>query len=192
MDQPQTERELQKRTGAVFDAIYPVEPQPPDVDLSGFSGSDQVQHKQVFCRGNPAGAREVIERSIALIQRYSHTLGRGDFSAAYAMTDAGLRAAINTAEFVKVHQEAERKYHGPALQYLLERFAYVLTDESARQDSNTKKEGWPKGTAKENRRCRVIGFWIRDLATQAGCRGSIWISEEAGEYRVAKFDFYTD
>jgi hypothetical protein len=191
-DQTQTEQELQKRTGALFNAMHPVEPEPPDVDLTDFSGSEHVQHKKVFCRGNPAGARDVIERTIDLIQRYSQTLGRGDLQAAYAMTDAGLRTLMSYEKFVNMHQEAERTYHGPALQYLIERFAYVLTDQSARQESNTSKEGWPKATAKDNRRSRVIGFWIRDTATQAGCRGSIWISEEAGEYRVTKFDFYDD
>ena len=94
-------------------------------------------------------------------------------------------------EFVNEHRDAEQKYGGPALEFQMERFAYVFTDEPARQTS-TAKEGWPKGTAKQNRRCRVIGFWIRDRGRQSGSRGAVWISEENGKYRVAGFEFYDD
>jgi hypothetical protein len=95
-------------------------------------------------------------------------------------------------EFLEVHRRAERRHGGPALEFLIERLAYVLTDAEARRRSRTVKEGWPRDTAQQDRRGRLLGFWIRDAAAQAGCRGAIWFAEEGGEYRVERFEFYDD
>ena len=91
VDQDHTKRQLMQRAAAFTDARYPMKPEPPELDISGFAGGEQVAHKGVTCRGDPAEARAVIEQSIALLGRYAEALGRGDFAAAYAMTDTGLR-----------------------------------------------------------------------------------------------------
>src|SRR5687767_15244178 len=98
------------------------------------------------------------------------------------MTDGGLREMMSFKQFVKIHQDAQRQFGGPALEFQIERFAFVLADQSARQQSKTSREGWAKGTAKDSRRCRLIGFWVRDREAQSGGRGSLWISEENGQY----------
>jgi hypothetical protein len=188
-DQDETRRELRASCMAVNNALFPIEQPPAELDISDFAGSDNVTHKALICRGDPSGARAVLERSIAFVQRYSQTLVRNDIVAAYAMADTGLRAAMSFDEFKNLHQHGDGpRRHGPLTEFVPERVVYVLTDDEARQASDTAKEGWHKATAKENRRSRVIGFWYRDRKSNTICRGALWLSEESGEYRLANLD----
>jgi hypothetical protein len=160
------------------------------INISPFAGSDSVKEKVAGFEGDPARVREVVERSIAFVQHYTRLVGSGDFAAAYALTEAGLRAAMSFKKFVGEHESASAEYGGPALEFRIGEVAYVLADERARRKSNTSAEGWFKGTAKEARRSRVIGFWIRDRSAQTGCGGGLWIAAEDNDYRIAKFDFW--
>jgi hypothetical protein len=173
---------------ALLDVIYPPEPKSPEMDITGFAGSEHVKDKMVMYEGDSSGVRSIVESSIVLVRRYSGILGSGDFAAAYALTDSGLRAWMSLQRFIGDHERAAREFQGPALEFHIGRFNYVYADNAARKKSNTSAEGWPKGTPKENRRGAVSGFWIRNRAAQTGCGGSLWIAEEAGEYRIAKFD----
>jgi hypothetical protein len=164
----------------------------PETDITPFAGSQHVKHKAVYVRGDPAATRPIVERAIEFAREYSQTLGSGNLKVAYALTDTGLQKAMSFKQFENENQDASRQFGGPALEFQIERFAFILADNTARQKSNTSKEGWHKDTPKENRRCRVIGFWVRNRATQSGCRGSLWLSEEDGRYRLANFDFYGD
>jgi hypothetical protein len=175
---------------ALLDVIYPPEPKSPEMDITGFAGSEHVKDRMLTYEGDSSGVRSIVESSIILVRRYSEVLGTGDFAAAYALTDSGLRAWMSLQRFIGDHERAAREFHGPALEFRIGRFTYVYADEAARKKSNTSAEGWPKGTPKENRRGAVSGFWIRDRAAQTGCGGSLWLAEEAGEYRIAKFDFW--
>jgi hypothetical protein len=188
-DQDETRRELRARCMAVNNELFPIEQPPAELDISEFAGSDNVPHKGVICRGDPSGAREVFERSIAFVRRYSQTLVRNDIAAAYAMADDGLRAAMSFDKFKNLHQHGDgARRQGPLTEFVPERVVYVLTDDEARQASNTAKEGWHKATAKENRRSRVIGYWYCDRKSNTICRGALWLSEEKGEYRLANLD----
>ena len=160
------------------------------IDISTFAGAEQVGHKGVSCWGDPAEFRSIVERSIAFARKYSDTLGSGDLAGAYALTGASLRKRMSFEKYERVHQQGEAEFHGPALEYLIERFVYVLADDAARQDK--KDHGWESDIPRECRRSRLIGFWIRDREDQSGCRGRLWITEENGEYRLADFDFYGD
>lgn len=172
---------------AFFKLLYP---QPPELDISDFLGSEQVKDKKVAFEGDSSGVRSIVESGIILVGRYSQVLGSGNFSAAYALTDSGLRAGMSLQRFIGDHERAAREFHGPALEFHIDRFNYVCADDAARKKSNTSVEGWPKGTPKENRRGAVGGFWIRDRAAQTGCGGTLWIAEEDGEYRIAKFSYW--
>jgi hypothetical protein len=162
----------------------------PETDISHLPASQHVQHKGVYVRGDPAALPAIVQRSIEFALRYSQILGSGDLQAAYALTDSGLQSAMTFEQFEQEHQDAQREFGGPALEFQIERFAFVLTDSAARNKSNTSHEGWHKGTAKENRRCRLIGFWVRNRQNNSGCRGSMWLSEQDGDNRLANFDFY--
>ncbi len=169
-------------------AIYP--PEFAEMDITGFSGSEAVESKIVPYKGDPAVVQRIVERSISIIQDYARALGSGDFPAAYALTDVGLRSWMTHKRFVGDHQRAAQDYGGPAAEFLIQRFNSVLADDTARKQSNTSAEGWPKGTPKENRRAGVGGFWIRDRTARTGCGGTLWIAEENGAYRIAKFNFW--
>ncbi len=175
---------------ALLDMIYPLKPQMPEMDISSFAGSDYVKEKKVSFKGEQSGFREIVESSIEIVRQYSQVLGSGNFEAAYALTDSGLRAWMSFKRFVGDHERAAKQYHGPALEFHIDRFNYIYTDNAARKKSNTSVEGWPKGTPKENRRGAVGGFWIRDRAAQTGCGGTLLIAEEGGQYRIAKFTFW--
>jgi hypothetical protein len=164
--------------------------QKPEMNISKFAMSEHVREKVVSYEGEASGVRPVVEQTIALVRRYSQLLGAGDFKAAYQLTDTGLRRSMDFNKFVREHERAAQHYHGPALEFRINQFAYVYADDAARNKSNTAEEGWPKLTPKENRRGRVLGFWIRDRAANTGCGGALWIAEESGEYRIAKFDFW--
>lgn len=183
-------RDYQQISVAFLNMIYPLEPRMPEMDISGFAGSQHVKEKLVSFKGDAGGVREIVERTIVAVRRYSEVLGRGNFEAAYALTDSGLRAWMSYRRFVNDHERAAREYHGPALEFHIDRFNYVYADDTARKRSNTSAEGWPKGTQKENRRGAVGGFWIRDRTAQTGCGGTLWIAEEGGDYRIARFNFW--
>ena len=168
--------------------LYP--PEWSEIDIRKFRGAKTVEQSVASFKGDAGGVQPIVEGSIALIRQYSDLIGAGDFNGAYQLTDVGLQAYMSKKEFVAEHERAARKYGGPALEFELKQFAYIFADELVRKDSNTSKEGWPKLTAKENRRCRVIGFWIRNRTTKTGCAGALWIAEEQRCYRVAKFTFY--
>jgi hypothetical protein len=169
--------------------IYP--PEWTEMDVSEFRGAKHLNEAKVSFKGDAGGVRHVVEGSIALIRKYSELIAAEDFPGAYRLTDAGLQRWMSAKKFAAEHEGAAKRYGGAALEFVLNQFAYIYADEAARKASNTSKEGWPTLTAKENRRCRVIGFWIRDRAAMTGCAGSLWIAQEGGEYRVAKFNFYT-
>jgi hypothetical protein len=175
---------------ALLNVIYPPEPKLPEMDITGFAGSEHVKDKKVTYNGEAIGVRSIVESSVVLVRRYSEALGSGDFEAAYALTDSGLRAWMSLPRFIGDHERAAEEFYGPALEFHIGRVNYVYADETARKKSNTSEEGWPKGTVKENRRAWVSGFWIRDRAAKTGCGGTLWIAEEAGEYRIAKFNFW--
>jgi hypothetical protein len=169
-------------------AIYP--PEFAEKDITGFSGSEAVESKMVRYKGDPAGVQRIVERSISIIRDYSRAVGSGDFIAAYALTDRGLRGWMTYKRFVGDHERAAQDYGGPALEFLIQGFHSILADDKVRRHSNTSAEGWPKGTVKENRRAGIGGFWIRDRAARTGCGGTLWIAEENDAYRIAKFNFW--
>lgn len=177
-------------SAAICDMIYPLEPKKPEMDISGFAGSEQLKEKIATFDGNPSEVRGIVESSIVLVRRYSGLIGSGDFEAAYAFTDSGLRARTSFKKFVGDHERAAQEFRGPALEFRIHRINYVYADDAARKKSNTSVDGWPKGTPKENRRAGISGFWIRDHAAQTGCGGTLWIAEEVTQYRIAKFDFW--
>jgi hypothetical protein len=183
-------RDYNAAAKAMCDLIYPPEPQSPEMNIAKFAGAKYVEEKMVRYEGDKAGVRPVVEQTIALVRDYAKAVGSGDFEAAYEMTDSGLRAWMNFKRFVGEHERGAKEWGGPPLEYHIERLVYVYTDADARKKSDTRLEGWPKKTPKENRRAQVVGFWIRDRKAQTGCGGSLWVAEEGGKYRVAKFDFY--
>ena len=175
---------------ALLDVIYPPEPKSPEMNITGFAGSEHVKHKTAAFEGDSSGVRRIVESSIILVRRYSRVLGSGDFEAAYALTDSGLRAWMSLQRFTADHERAAREFHGPVLEFRIDRFNHIFADDAARKKSKTSAEGWPKGTPKANRRGAVCGFWIRDRAAQTGCGGTLWIAEETGKYRIARFSFW--
>jgi hypothetical protein len=189
-NQNDTLKKMELAFGALFNILYPLEPALPEMSISGFSGSEHVKDKKVSYKGDPSEVRSIVERSIALVQRYSSALERGDWEAAYALTGAGLRAWMSLEKFVNSYEKAARDYGGPLRSFYIYGFSYILADESARKKSNTANEGWPKATAKEVRRCRIHGFWLHNRDKKTGCGGSLAITEEDNEYRIVHFNFY--
>ena len=160
------------------------------MNISTFPGTECVKEKIVGYKGNPVGVQEVVGRCLEVVQRYARLIGSGDFEAAYALTDPGLQSAMPFKRFVSEHERAAQEYGGPAREFRINEIAYVFSDDAARKKSKTSAEGWFKGTAKEARRGRVLGFWIRNPSTHTGCGGALWIAAEGDNYRIAKFDFW--
>ncbi len=184
-----TTEELMRVLRLVEDAIRPPKPKVPRLDISEFSGNEFVGTKEVAYLGKPDGVREVVERSIELVRRHAETLGHGDFDMAYGDTGPSLRKWMSLKRFKALHKEAAERYGGPPLQFQIDQFGLVLADDKGRSKSS-KEEGWPSSTPKEGRRTNLSGFWIRD-DEQHGCHATYWITEEDGEYRIAKFDFWS-
>jgi hypothetical protein len=189
-DKDQTEQEYYRVLNVLGAAIHPQKPQPPEMNIGKFAGVKHVKRKRTAYAGDPDGVGPIVEHSVDLIQRYSEAVGRGDFEAAYRLTGAGLRDWMTFKRFVSTHEKAAREYGGAALEFQIDEFLFVLADAAARKKS-TADEGWPKATPKDVRRSRLVGFWIRKKSLQTGCWGAFWITEENNDYRVAKFDFFT-
>ena len=182
--------EFHRVFGALNNVIYPLEPRPAEMNATNFAGSDHVECKMVPYIGSADHVRLIFERSVGLVRLYTDAIGRGDFHSAYTLTASGLRAWMSLKRFVTAHEQATRRYGGPALEFHIKNFQFVLADEGARKKSKA-DEGWAKSTPKEERRSCLIGFWVRDRSAQTGCWGGFLLSEENGEYRIAKFTFYT-
>lgn len=189
-DSTQTVGEYYRILNVLGAALNPPKPKPAKMDISEFAGAKNVETKTTEYAGDPNGVRPIVERSLELVKNYSEAIGRGDFERAYALTGFGLRDWMTFKKFVGAHERAANEYGGPALEFHIDGFLSVLADDAACKKS-TADEGWPKTTPKEVRRSRLVGFWIRDKAGQTGCWGSFYITEENKEYRVAKFEFFT-
>jgi hypothetical protein len=185
----QTQKEYYRVLNILGAAINPPEPKSTMMDISEFAGAKNVETKTTEYAGDSNGVRQVVERSLELVKNYSEAIGRGDFEAAYRLTGAGLQDWMTLKRFIGAHEKAAREFDGPALQFNVEAFQFVLADDTARKKS-TAEEGWPKKTTKEARRSRLLGFWIRDKAANTGCGGAFWITEENNDYRIAKFEFF--
>jgi hypothetical protein len=184
-----TSAEFERVFGMAGEALYPSEPEWPRVDLSRFAGVEFLKTKDTAYQGTPEGVRPIVEHSITTVRRHTEAVSRGDFRTAYEDTGADLRAWMSLKRFETAHKDASASYGGPPLEFQIDGFSFVLADDQARKKS-TGGEGWPKKTPKENRRAMLTGFWFRDRERH-GCYGSFWITEESGEYRIAKFDFWT-
>ncbi|HEY1174249.1 MAG TPA: hypothetical protein VGH19_22980 [Verrucomicrobiae bacterium] len=174
------------------DALDPEPPEaaePPRLDTSAFIGGELVKEKSAPYAGDPALARVIFEQSVALVRRHTEALGRGDFAGAYEDLNAKLKEAMSLKRFEAVHAEASERYSGPPSSFGIEHLMLILADEQSRKKT-TQAQGWPKDSEKETRRVKVIGFWYRK-EQQYGCYGTFWITEEAGNYRIAKFSFWS-
>ena len=188
-DSNQTVSEYYRVLNVLGTALNPPKPKPAKMDISGFAGAKNVETKTTEYEGDPNGVRLVVERSLELVKNYSEAVGRGDFEAAHRLTGAGLQEWMTFKKFLGAHEKAATEYGGPALEFHVDSFLIVLADDTARKSAAV--GDWPKTTLKEVRRSKLIGFWIRDKAAQTGCWGSFYITEENKEYRVAKFEFFT-
>lgn len=171
------------------DALDPEPPPPPQLDTLTFAGGEHVQEKSAPYLGDPAVARVIFEKSVALVRRHTEAIGRGDYAAAYQDLPADTRSWMSLKRFQTAHEEATKRYFGPPLSFQIGGFAPILADEAARKKS-TPEQGWPKSSDKQSRRAKMKGFWFRDQQNH-GCHGTFWITEEAGEYRIAKFNFWS-
>ena len=185
----ETHDEYYRVVNSLGAALHPPKPKPLEMDISSFKGADRVEQKITRYAGNPNGVREIVERSLDLVQQYASAISRSDFDSAYKLTGAGLQDWMSFKKFVGEHERAAREFGGPALEFHVDGFLFIFADDGARQKS-TSEEGWPKTTTKESRRSRLNGFWIRDRAAQTGCWGAFHVTEENKEYRVAKFEFF--
>ncbi len=184
-----TTAEFMRVFGVVATALHPPKPEPPRLDISKFSGSGFVNTKDVSYLGAADEVRKVVERGIEVVRKHAKALGDGDFETAYRDIGPSSRKWMTLKRFKAVHQEAAEMYGGSPLRFSIDQFGLVLADVKARMKSS-KEEGWPASIPKEAKRTTLSGFWIRD-AEQHGCHATYWITEEAGEYRIAKFDFWT-
>ena len=187
-DSNQTVGEYYRVLNVLGAALNPPKPKPAKMDISEFAGAKNVETKASEYAGDPNGVRPIVERSLELVNNYSEAIGRGDFERAYALTGGGLRDWMTFKKFVNAHEKAAKEYDGPALEFHVDGFLFVLADDAARKSAAI--GDWPKTTLKEVRRSKLIGFWIRDKAARTGCWGSFYITEEDKEYRVAKFEFF--
>lgn len=178
-------KEYDRLLRVYFDLLHP--PEFTEMDIRKLACSKHVEEKKVTYAGDPAGVQPVVERIVEVVQRYCKAVGSGDFEAACTMTDSGLRECMSYKRFMGEHERAARDCGGPALEFRIERLFAIYADEESRKKAK-EKSGYPEGTPQGNRRGRVLGFWIRDRIAQTGSRGAFWIAEEAGQYRIAKFD----
>lgn len=184
-----TTKEFHRVCLILADAFHPQEPPWPRMDVRGFSGSEFVKGKETTYQGDSSQVRGVFEGTVAIVRRHAQAVVRGDFQAAYEDIAPSFRTSMTMKRFVAAHTAASRKYGGAPMDYQIYGVGMVLADDQAREKS-TNIGGWPKATSKAARRSILHGFWIRDTE-QHGCDGAFWISEEAGAYRIAKFDFAT-
>lgn len=170
------------------DALDPPEPPLPTMAVTTFAGSEFVEAKDTAYIGDPEAVQSIFEQSVAVVRRHTEAIGRGDYAAAYEYLAADTRSWMSLKRFQTAHEEATKRYFGPPLSFQIGGFAPILADETARKKS-TPEQGWPKSSDKPNRRAKMNGFWFRDQENH-GCYGTFWITEEAGEYRIAKFNFW--
>src|SRR5882762_3627274 len=63
---------------AFDDALHPPKFVEQEISLAGFAGGDEVQSKRVRYIGNATAVRGIVERSLALVKRYTRHVANGD------------------------------------------------------------------------------------------------------------------
>lgn len=145
--------------------------------------------------GDVSAAPEVARQALELAQRFGDAVAAQDFGAAHALCATELRAKRSVEQLAADLREYDTKFgglaDGPAIAYEHDNISWLYADEPSRllPDAEAK---WPKEMPNSRKRAKVIGFMVTRRTPEGTCGRSIglWVSEEAGGYRVAKFTQY--
>jgi len=141
--------------------------------------------------GDVAEARNIAERSLDVVRRFSEAIIKQDIETAYGLCANEFRCSFGIKRFVTDLQTADEQYSGKPISYTPQRITWIYADEASRKESN--KEGvWPKDTPKPNKRALVGGWWTAQKTSEGEFGRSVffWVTEEAEGYRIAKFRQY--
>jgi hypothetical protein len=112
-----------------------------------------------------------------------------DYERAYALGASELKTWMSYKRFLTTLDQADKQFGGKPVDFQFDELTWIYADEAARERSN--RDGlWPKDTPKQNKRALVGVFWVKDKTTRQGCWGFFWVTEENGQYRIAKFSHY--
>lgn len=170
------------------DATYPARVIETKMETTGFAGSEGVQEKTVQVMGDPAGAGPIFEQAVATVNHFCYVICHQDYETAYELLASETKAWMSFKRFLSTLDHADSEFGGKPVDYLVERMG-ICADEAARKLSN-RDGGWPKDTPKQNKRAGAGVFWIKKPGTKEGCWGALWITEENGGYRIAKFSHF--
>lgn len=138
--------------------------------------------------GDPMAAKEIARCCVDVVDGFSKAVFRGDIETAYGLCTNELRTWMSVKRFVTILEKADSAFDGPAVDWVLEYVGAIWADEGAR--AQTSSEGWPKDTPKSNRRGTVCAFWFTNREENEGRWIFFYVTEEAGGYRIAKFNQY--
>jgi hypothetical protein len=183
----QMNAEFSRLRQSLDEALTPPKPGAfPETEIQGLAGN--LEHTSVW--GDPKEARIIAQRAIDVVQRFSSAIFHRDIENAYGLCANELRNGMSVKRFITALDKADKNYGGRAVQCRIERVTHIEADELSREKSGNRRANWPKDTPKSNKRATVGTFWFTDPAANKGRWVSFWITEEAGGYRIAKFNQY--
>lgn len=157
----------------------------PEKYITGLAGNDE----ETGVRGDPKDAKKIARQSLDVVTRFSKAVFKQDLETAYGLCANELRTWMSVKRLFTELQKADAQFGGPAVDFVIERVAWIYADEPSRQCSNSDGQ-WPKDTPKSNKRATVGTFWFTNPKEQQGRWVFFWVTEEAEGYRIAKFNQY--
>jgi hypothetical protein len=115
--------------------------------------------------GDVAEARNIADRSLDVVRRFSEAIIKQDIETAYALCANELRCSFGIKRFVTDLHTADEEYSGKPISYTPQRITWIYADEASRKESN-KEGGWPKNTPKPNKRALVGGWWTAQKTSE--------------------------
>jgi hypothetical protein len=180
----QVSSEFSKLKESLSAALFPTKPgKPAETQVAGLAGNKE----STTVVGDPAAAADIARRALETANQFSNAVFRTDFQAAYNLCATELRARTSLKRFTADLAKSDNQFGGSAVRCVIERINWLFADLPSQQIPNSHTK-WPKDMPKQNKRAIVVVFWFTHPKENQGRWTALWISEENGDYRIAKIN----
>ncbi len=180
----QISSEFSKLKESLSSALFPTKPgKPPETQVAGLAGNKE----STTVVGDPAAAPEIAKQVLDTALQFSNAIFRGDFRAAYNLCSTELRARISLKRLTTDLAKSDNQFGGPAVRCVVERINWLYADQPSQLTPNS-HTNWPKDMPKQNKRATVVAFWFTHPNENRGRWTALWVSQENGDYRIAKYN----
>lgn len=166
---------------------------PTSAKKSETSSGTYAGYKVTYVEGKPADAERIAKGATELAHRFESRLIARDYESAYAMISTPVRDSMPLKRFIANHEGEVRKFGNELpVAFEVQEIRRIYADAASQSVGNTQGE-WPKQMPRNQKRATIQVFvtTLQD-PNPTGCWSFLWVCEESvGEFRIAKFSYYT-